>query len=71
MPSKSKAQAHLMQAAAHNPEFAKKVGIKQDTAKEWSNKDSKDRTKKLPDKVAKETYTTTSSLAGPKGFKDQ
>lgn len=71
MPSVSKAQAKFMQAAAHNPEFAKKAGIKQDTAKEWSDKDSKDRTKKLPDKASKETYTTTASLTGPKGFKDQ
>lgn len=71
MPSVSKSQAKFMQAAAHNPEFAKKAGIKQGTAKEWSEKDSKERTKKLPDRVAKETYTTTSTLAGPKGFKDQ
>lgn len=71
MPSVSKSQARFFAAAAHNPEFAKKAGIKQGTAKEWSEKDSKERTKKLPDRVAKETYTTTSTLAGPKGFKDQ
>lgn len=71
MPSVSKSQAKFMQAAAHNPEFAKKAGIKQETAKEWSDKDSKDRTKKLPNKVGKETYVTTATLAGPKGFKDQ
>ena len=27
MPSKSKAQRNLMAAAAHNPAFAKKVGV--------------------------------------------
>lgn len=71
MPSVSKAQAKFFAAAAHNPEFAKKAGVSQSTAKEWSDKDSKERTKKLPDKVAKETYTTTATLSGPKGFKDQ
>ncbi len=70
MPSVSKAQAKFMKAAANNPEFAKKAGIKQGTAKEWSDKDSSARNKTLPDKVGKETYTTTSTLAGPKGFKD-
>ena len=35
MPSKSKAQKHLMQAAAHNPAFAKKVGVPQKVAKEF------------------------------------
>jgi len=77
MPSVSKAQAKFMKAAAHNPEFAKKAGIKQSTAQEWSEKDTKARTKKLPEHVekskakpSKETYVTTSTLAGPKGFKD-
>ena len=64
MPSVSKAQAHLMQAAAHNPAFAKKAGIKQDTAKEWSGKDSKERTKKLPDKVSNEDQIFTSANIG-------
>lgn len=62
MPSVSKAQAKFMQAAAHNPEFAKKAGIKQDTAKEWSDKDSKARTKKLPETVSKEDTTATARL---------
>ena len=34
MPSKSPKQARLMAAAAHNPAFAKKVGIKQSVAKD-------------------------------------
>ena len=33
MPAKSKAQKRLMQAAAHNKGFAKKVGISSNTAK--------------------------------------
>ena len=39
MPSKSKAQKHLMQAAAHNPAFAKKVGVPQKVAKEFVKSD--------------------------------
>lgn len=35
MPSRSKAQAQLMRAAAHNPKFAKKVGISTKVAKEF------------------------------------
>ena len=39
MPSKSPKQARLMAAAAHNPSFAKRVGIKQSVAKEWNQAD--------------------------------
>ena len=39
MPSKTKKQAKTMQAAAHNPEFAKKMGIPQKVAQEFSNAD--------------------------------
>lgn len=41
MPSKSKAQARLMAAAAHNAEFAAKVGISQKVAKKFNRADSK------------------------------
>lgn len=36
MPAKSAAQKRLMDAAAHNPAFAKKAGIKPSVAKEYS-----------------------------------
>jgi hypothetical protein len=36
MPAKSKAQFKLMKAAENNPEFAKKVGISQEVAKEYT-----------------------------------
>lgn len=36
MPAKSEAQKRLMDAAAHNPEFAKKVGIPRKVAKDFS-----------------------------------
>lgn len=39
MPSKSKAQHNLMAAAAHNPAFAKKVGIPESVAKEFNSAD--------------------------------
>ena len=40
MPSKSEKQKKLMQAAAHNQEFAKKVGVPQKVAKEYAKADS-------------------------------
>ena len=39
MPSKSKAQRNFMAAAAHNPAFAKKVGIPAKVAKEFNQAD--------------------------------
>ena len=39
MPSKTKAQRNLMAAAAHNPAFAKKVGVPTKVAKEFNKAD--------------------------------
>lgn len=39
MPSKSKSQARLMAAAAHDPKFAKKVGVHMKVAKEFNKAD--------------------------------
>lgn len=39
MPSKTKAQRNLMAAAAHNPAFAKKVGVPSKVAKEFNQAD--------------------------------
>lgn len=36
MPAKSKAQFRLMKAAENNPEFAEKVGISPEVAKEFT-----------------------------------
>lgn len=41
MPSKSPAQARTMAAAAHNPAFAKKVGIPPSVAKEFNAADAR------------------------------
>lgn len=63
MPSKSAAQARLMAAAAHNPEFAKKVGIPTKVAREFNQADKGRKfkeggsmaTKKLPPFMGKES----------------
>jgi len=41
MPSKSSAQHNLMSAVAHNPAFAKKVGISQKVGKEFADEGKK------------------------------
>lgn len=41
MPSTSPKQKRFMQAAAHNPEFAKKADIPQSVAKEFNEADKK------------------------------
>lgn len=41
MPSRSLKQARLMAAAAHDPKFAKKVGVPQSVAKEFNAADAK------------------------------
>jgi hypothetical protein len=48
MPSKSKKQARTMRAAAHDKEFADRMGIPQDVAKEFveADKAEKDKGKK-------------------------
>jgi len=46
MPSKSKAQHKLMTAVAHNPKFAKKVGIPQSVGKDFAEADKGKKFKK-------------------------
>lgn len=41
MPSKSAKQARTMQAAAHNPSFAAKMGIPQKVAREFVSADQR------------------------------
>ena len=40
MPSKTPRQARLMAASAHDPKFAKKVGVPVKVAKEFNNADA-------------------------------
>jgi hypothetical protein len=50
MPAKSKAQFRLMKAAQYNPKIAKKVGISEDVAKEFTQSNvGKKAYKKLPE----------------------
>ena len=39
MPSRSQKQAKLMRAAAHSPEFAAKVGVPQEVARDFAAAD--------------------------------
>lgn len=41
MPSKTRKQARTMAAAAHNPRFAKRMGIPQHVAREFAAADKK------------------------------
>jgi hypothetical protein len=40
MPSTSQKQARMMAAAAHDPKFAKKVGVPQSVAKDFNTADT-------------------------------
>ena len=47
MPAKSKKQKKFMQAVANNPEFAKKVGVKQTVGKEFTKEKDMKKVKKM------------------------
>lgn len=47
MPSTSEKQKKFMQAAAHNPDFAKKAGIPQSVAKDFVEADKRKLAKAL------------------------
>ena len=47
MPAKSKKQKKFMQAVANNPEFAKKVGVKQSVGKEFTKEKDMKKVKKM------------------------
>ena len=70
MPAKSKKQEKLMRAVANNPDFAKKVGIKQSVGKEFMKKyDDGGKVKKTIEDTRKFVGDTEESLPPPKGFK--
>ena len=50
MPSVSAKQARTMRAAAHDPTFAKKIGIPQDVARDFAKADA---AKKIAHSMAK------------------
>ena len=47
MPAESKKQEKFMQAVANNPEFAKKVGVKQTVGKEFTKEKGMKKVKKM------------------------
>jgi len=51
--SKSQSQARMMAGAAHNPKFAKKVGVAPTVAKEFNKADTGKDISRLPNKVKK------------------
>lgn len=55
--SKSQAQFRMMAAVAHNPKFAKKVGISKKVGKEFHSADKKSDYKSLPKKVDEAEFT--------------
>lgn len=54
MPAKSKSEFRLMKAVEHDPNLAKKLGIKQETAAEFTKSNvGKKRFSKLKEKLGK------------------
>jgi len=64
--SVSQAQFRTMAAAAHNPKFAKKVGISQDVAQEFNRADKKSNYKKLPDRATEGEQQKGADYRDPK-----
>ena len=67
--STSQAQFRTMAAAAHNPKFAKKVGISPDVAKEFHGADKKSNYKSLPKKVSESKRTTKVMITETRTYK--
>ena len=61
--SVSQAQARMMAGAAHNPKFAKKVGVATKVAKEFNKADTGKDISKLPKKVKKTDEANDGNLA--------
>lgn len=72
MPSKSAAQAHLMAAVAHNPAFAKKVGIPTSVGKDFNAADKGRKFKEGGETMAKKPFPFEKSKKDvePKGMKE-
>ena len=64
--SVSQAQFRTMAAAAHNPKFARKVGISQDVAQEFNQADKKSNYKKLPDRATEGEQQKGADYRDPK-----
>ena len=64
--SVSQAQFRTMAGAAHNPEFARKVGISQDVAQEFNQADKHSNYKKLPDRATEGEQQKGADYRDPK-----
>ena len=64
--SVSQSQFRTMAGAAHNPEFARKVGISQDVAKEFHSADKHSNYKKLPDRTTEGEQQKGADYRDPK-----
>jgi len=70
MPSSSKAQHRFMEAIAHNPGFAKKVGIPQSVGKDFSNADKGKSFSKGGDMATKMNPGFMAMIAKKKGMQE-
>jgi hypothetical protein len=62
MPSSSKKQHNFMEAVAHNPAFAKKVGVPQSVGKDFSNADKGRKFSKGGDIMATQKKVATTPM---------
>ena len=67
MPSTSKKQRNFMAAIAHNPAFAKKVGVPQSVGQDFSNADKGKKFSKGGDTMAKMNAGMMAMMAKKKG----
>ena len=70
MPSSSKKQHNFMEAIAHNPGFAKKVGIPQSVGKDFSNADKGKSFSKGGDMATKMNPGFMAMMAKKKGMQE-
>jgi len=70
MPSSSKKQHNFMEAIAHNPGFAKKVGIPQSVGKDFSNADKGKSFKRGGDMATKMNPGFMAMMAKKKGMQE-
>jgi hypothetical protein len=68
MPSSSKAQHNFMEAIAHSPSFAKKVGVPQSVGKDFSNADKGKSFKRGGDMATKMNPGMMAMMAKKKGM---
>ena len=67
MPSKSRAQHNFMEAVAHSPAFAKKVGVPQSVGKDFSNADKGRKFSKGGDMKAMKKMAGGGAMSGKMG----